>query len=149
MKKRRVLLVAGVLTGFLLAIGGLLLIPGPIQGCYLNDLPVEGHNIVLFRNGNVYSCFERSGKALKIGTYTFSPGTGWIFELAKYERRILVKPRLLFATFRALDSGKTPATAPFLWRSLRFSEDRKLLARIEPEKNAKEVSPADGDSRRE
>jgi hypothetical protein len=113
---------------------GVLFLPAPIGGCYweigdwFNTFP--GHSFTYFGDGQVYSCHEYSTNATSWGPYQYQEGIGWVLVLRKSERRILVKPHLLFATFESLDTNSIPATAPFQWRDPLFWKTREILKSI-------------------
>lgn len=113
------------------------IMPVHIEGCYVNDIPLEGHNLLYFTNGHVYSCIPASETSIRLGTYAYEEEVGWVWTLAKYPRRIHVKPHFLFARFSALDDISQPATSPFLWRSLRRGRNRAVIDKLNPELRAR------------
>jgi hypothetical protein len=107
-----------ILVMFILAAA--IFIPGPINECYLEAgdyfNTTEGHSFSYLADGHVFSCNEYSDKAVDRGAYQYEKGIGWVWTLRKIERRVLVKPHLLFITFTSIEGIDRPATAPFQWR---------------------------------
>ncbi len=108
------------LVGLMAITAAVVFVPVPVGGCYweIGDYSngTAGDSFSYLADGHAYFCNEYSARAVEWGAYQYEEGVGWVLSLRKYERRIRIRPRLLFMTLEAIDGIDRPASAPFLWR---------------------------------
>jgi len=130
-QKRRWLRRAGAIVAAVLLT--LIFLPwGPIEGTYLSPDPlVCKHEFLLFEHGSVYSIADNpppvAPSIVRLGSYRFESGSGWVWELRGANRRITCKPYLLFMRFSWDDGNSMTATEPFRWRDPYFWKIGRIM----------------------